>query len=208
MDWFHNLKNKLLGRDNQYSVVNNNEEDVEAGPNSQNKKGPQQKTPQQKREDLSHLDLKKTTWAGALKITKSLLPYFWPRDNNTLKLRVLLCVSLIIVARIINVYVPMLYKNAVDDLPERYPFWTIFWYGMLTLIQKSLSDIRDTLFQNVSQEATRKISLQTFSHIHRLSLSFHLAKKNWNVIEGCGERDWERDYSSYSHPLQHRSHYH
>lgn len=124
------------------------------------------------------MDLKKTSWAGALKITKSLLPYFWPKDDFTLRLRVVLCISLIIVARVINVYVPILYKNALDALPypterkmntnknafdaisEVFPFWIIFWYGVLSLVQKSLGDIRDTIFQNVS--LIIKVSLSIF----------------------------------------------
>ncbi len=117
--------------------------------------------------DFSELDIKKTSWASTVKITKSLLPHLWPA-NFKLRLRVVFCLSLLVGARAINVYIPVLYKNAIDALPyhyrkrrkvlkgifliplrEKFPLWTIVLYGALTLIQKSMGDIRDTVFQNV-----------------------------------------------------------
>ena len=51
-----------------------------------------------------------------LKAVTRLLPYLWPRNSTELRVRVVIAVGLLIVAKTCNVYVPMLYKHAVDAL--------------------------------------------------------------------------------------------
>ncbi|NNC00921.1 metal ABC transporter permease, partial [Corallococcus exiguus] len=40
-----------------------------------------------------------------------------------------------------------------------------------------LTQVRDGLFAKVAMHAVRKLALQTFEHMHRLSLRFHLERK-------------------------------
>ena len=44
-----------------------------------------------------------------LKAVGKLLPFLWPRDNRELRIRVLIAIALLIAAKSLTVYVPMLY---------------------------------------------------------------------------------------------------
>ena len=44
----------------------------------------------------------------------ALLPYLWPRGANELKLRVVIAMVLLVLAKLANVVVPVFYKQAVD----------------------------------------------------------------------------------------------
>ena len=51
-----------------------------------------------------------------LRALKSLAPYLWPRDSFELRARVVLAVAFLLVGKLVNIYVPLLYKHAVDAL--------------------------------------------------------------------------------------------
>eukprot|EP01112_Ceratiomyxa_fruticulosa_P022545 TRINITY_DN8290_c0_g1_i1.p1 TRINITY_DN8290_c0_g1~~TRINITY_DN8290_c0_g1_i1.p1 ORF type:complete len:655 (-),score=119.22 TRINITY_DN8290_c0_g1_i1:44-2008(-) len=133
--------------------------------------------------DKSELQLKKTSLDSAWKIVKSLLPYFWPKNDVGVRVRVVVCIIILLIARGINIYVPILYKNAIDQLPAVFPLGNLLAWGTLSLVQRSLGDMRDTIFQHVSQEATLSLSSTTFAHVHSLSLNFHLSKRTGTLVK-------------------------
>ena len=47
---------------------------------------------------------------------RQLLPYLWPPGRGDLKTRVMMALGLLVVAKLTNVYVPILLKTAVDTL--------------------------------------------------------------------------------------------
>jgi len=51
-----------------------------------------------------------------LQALKSLTPYLWPRDSFELRARVVLAVAFLLAGKLVNIYVPLLYKHAVDAL--------------------------------------------------------------------------------------------
>src|SRR5262245_65405386 len=56
--------------------------------------------------------------AQAWSVVRKLLPYLWPRNATDLRLRVLAAAFLLVCAKLTNVYVPLLYKHAVDALAD------------------------------------------------------------------------------------------
>jgi len=60
-------------------------------------------------------------------------------------------------------------------------------YGLLRISASLFTELRESLFARVTQNAVRKVALQVFEHLHSLALSFHLARQTGGV-----SRDIER----------------
>lgn len=115
-------------------------------------------------------------------------PYLWPRDNRGVKVRVVAALSLLVVAKVISVGMPFLYKAAVDTLSGEGTAdaaWTMgvgavgltVAYGMARVMNVGFQELRDVVFARVAQRALRMLALETFQHIHRLSMRFHITRK-------------------------------
>jgi ATP-binding cassette, subfamily B, heavy metal transporter len=118
-----------------------------------------------------------------LKAVRGLAPYLWPRDWN-LRARVLLSLAFLIAAKLVNVYVPLLYKGAIDTLTPgivsataAVPIGLIVAYGGARVGAQLFAELRDAVFAKVGQRAVRQVALATFRHLHALSLRFHLERQ-------------------------------
>ncbi|MBE9610727.1 ABCB family ABC transporter ATP-binding protein/permease [Chitinilyticum piscinae] len=112
---------------------------------------------------------------------KSLLPYLWAYKG-----RVLLALGLLIAAKFANVGVPLVLKDIVDALdaskhPLVVPLSLVLAYGGLRLASAIMGEARDAVFAKVTQGAIRRVALQVFEHLHRLSLRFHLERQTGGV---------------------------
>ena len=123
---------------------------------------------------------RRTGWA----VIRRVAPYLWPPGESWAKRRVAGALALLLAAKLIAVGTPMLYKQAVDalsgegvsDLALGAVGLTVA-YGMARLMSNGFQQLRDAVFAGVGQRALRRIALQTFTHIHRLSLSYHLTRR-------------------------------
>src|SRR5690554_809268 len=119
---------------------------------------------------------------------RSLLPYIWQFKN-----RVLLALLLLCLAKVANVGVPLVLKGAVDALDPQLqdviylPVILLVAYGALRLASSVFSELRDALFAKVIYRTVRHIAGNIFSHLHRLSLRFHLQRQTGGI-----SRDIER----------------
>jgi len=117
-----------------------------------------------------------------LKAVRRLAPYLWPADWG-LRARVLLSIAFLVGAKLINVYVPLLYKGAVDRLSPGHPavisvpVALIIGYGIARVGAQLFAELRDAVFAKVGQRAVRRLALATFRHLHALSLRFHLERQ-------------------------------
>jgi ABC-type transport system involved in Fe-S cluster assembly fused permease/ATPase subunit len=117
--------------------------------------------------------------AGSL---KSLLPYLWPKGEAELKTRVVLASASLVVAKIANVYVPIVFKHMIDALGTpgalvALPLGLLAAYGLARVMAQAFAELRDGIFAKVAQRAIRSLALKTFRHLHALSLSFHLERQ-------------------------------
>ena len=119
---------------------------------------------------------------------KELWRYIWPKGRIDLKIRVILAMAFLVMAKLIGVYVPFLFKDAVDILTgdvkadtrliaAAVPVGIIIGYGTARVLTQAFGEIRDAIFVKVGQNALRNIALHTFRHLHLLSLRFHLEKR-------------------------------
>jgi len=121
---------------------------------------------------------------------RTLLPYLWPKRGTSeiwveMRLRVFIALVLLVGAKLANVYVPILYKQAVDVLTGEtsaavilaVPIGLLVAYGLVRVLTVAFSELRDAIFAKVAQRAIRTVALRTFQHLHRLALRFHLERK-------------------------------
>ena len=118
-----------------------------------------------------------------------LWPYIWPHDRPRLKHLVFVAVLLLIAAKLVTATVPFFFKYVTDSLAGNeldLPFLPLFLLTPLMLILGfvaarilgiAFNQLRDALFARVSQHAVRQLALRAFSHVHQLSLRFHLQRR-------------------------------
>jgi len=113
---------------------------------------------------------------------RTLLPYLWQRSLE-MRARVVLAIFLLVLAKVANVYVPILYKQAIDILGADQaaiivvPVGLLIAYGILRITTVAFGELRDAVFAKVAERAIRMVSLSVFEHLHRLSLRFHLERR-------------------------------
>ena len=118
-----------------------------------------------------------------LRTIRTLLPYLWPRGSLEMRGRVVLAMLLLVGAKVANVYVPILYKEAVDILSDDaaaaivVPVAILLAYGALRVLTVAFGELRDAVFAKVAERAIRTVALQVFDHLHRLSLRFHVERR-------------------------------
>ena len=114
----------------------------------------------------------------------TLLPYLWPKGDWPSHLRVIGAALCLILAKVATVYVPVVYSRAVDALAPKgpegmlaIPVSLIVGYGLLRVASSGFGELRDAVFAAVQQRTVRLVALQTFQHLHRLSMRFHLDRQ-------------------------------
>ena len=111
------------------------------------------------------------------------MDYLWVEGRRDLKIRVVVAFSLLVMAEVASVYTPYLMKFIVDDLTGDVnpivvmPIGLIIAFGVARVLTQSFSELRDAVFAKVGQHAIRQVALNTFRHLHRLSLRFHLDRQ-------------------------------
>jgi ATP-binding cassette, subfamily B, heavy metal transporter len=121
---------------------------------------------------------------------RRLAPYVWPPvDRPDLKLRIYFASALILAAKLVTVLTPYTFKWATDAIVGTNAAggdWSALWaapvaltvlYGVSRALMAVLTQMRDGVFAKVTMAAVRRLALETFAHMHRLSLRFHLERK-------------------------------
>ncbi|KAG7163685.1 ATP-binding cassette sub-family B member 6-like 1 [Homarus americanus] len=133
-----------------------------------------------------------STWRNTWKKLRILLPFMWPKKNVLLQLAVIMCFVLLLAGRVTNVYVPLFYKLIVDGLggsggtPEFCWQYVLIYVGLKFLQGGGtggmgfLNNLRSLLWISVQQYTSREVQL--FSHLHNLSLRWHLGRKTGEVL--------------------------
>ncbi len=116
-----------------------------------------------------------------------LKPYLWPKGNIGFKIRSFLALLLTIAGQFVIVGSPFLLGAAIDateiaqdSLQTQLSVLIIILvlgYGGLRLLATMFSEGREYIFAPVAQSAQRAVATQTFAHMHRLSLRYHLEKR-------------------------------
>lgn len=121
---------------------------------------------------------------SGMRTIRRVLPYLWNDDAPWVKRRVVFALLALLASKLIAVCVPMIYKAAVDSLAGEGVSPMLLGavgltvaYGMGRLMTVGFQQLRDAIFARVGQRALRSLALETFEHIHRLSMRYHLTRK-------------------------------
>ena len=123
-------------------------------------------------------------------------PYLWPAKSTRLQITVVVCFILVMIARVINVLVPIQVGVITDVLSgERGDYHGVPWgpiclYIFYRVLQGSnglLGALRSTLWVPISQYSYQELSTASFEHVHGLSLDFHLGKKTGEVLSALSK---------------------
>uniref|UniRef100_A0A673L019 ATP-binding cassette sub-family B member 6 n=1 Tax=Sinocyclocheilus rhinocerous TaxID=307959 RepID=A0A673L019_9TELE len=142
---------------------------------------------------LGNSNENQSTWKDFGKKVRLLVPYMWPKGSVLLQLLVLLCLGMLGVERVINVFVPIYYRNIVNQLTDG-SSWktlatTVCVYGLLKFLQGGgagasgfVSNMRSFLWIRVQQYTNRVVQVRLFAHLHSLSLRWHLGRRTGDVL--------------------------
>ncbi|KAJ2946827.1 hypothetical protein O0L34_g16154 [Tuta absoluta] len=129
---------------------------------------------------------------------RGMLAYVWPKDNAAIRSRVMLSLSLLFGAKIVNVGVPFLFKYAVDEIngitaaqsgeallgmatvPQALGTTAVsllIGYGLARATAAAFNELRNAVFARVAQHSIRKLACNVFMHLHNLDLTFHLGRQ-------------------------------
>ncbi|MBR9870252.1 MAG: ABC transporter ATP-binding protein/permease [Gammaproteobacteria bacterium] len=119
--------------------------------------------------------------------------------------RVVLALSLLVLAKLATVATPIALKYIVDYLDQTQAADMVLWipvflvlaYGGLRFGSTLFSELRDAVFARVAERAMRRVSLRVFEHLHQRELSFHLDRKTGGLA-----RDIERGTNGISFLLR------
>lgn len=119
-----------------------------------------------------------------LLVLQKVAPYLWPDDMPWVKKRVVWAMIFLVASKLIAAVIPMIYKGAVDILAgEGVPILALgavgltVAYGVARAMNVGFQQLRDAVFARVGQRALRMLALETFEHIHKLSMRYHITRK-------------------------------
>ena len=111
-------------------------------------------------------------------------PYLWPKGRSEIKYRVVFSMLALIFSKLIAVYTPLIYRDAVNALSNQGvdnlflgAVGLTIAYGVSRIFMNGFQQLRDILFAKVAQRALRMLALKTFLHIHALSLRYHITRQ-------------------------------
>jgi len=121
---------------------------------------------------------------SSMRVLRKVLPYLWPADMPWVRKRVVWAMVVLFLSKLVVVITPQFYRGAVDALADDGVSMLALGaigltvaYGMARMMGVGFQQLRDAIFARVSQRALRMLALETFNHIHRLSLRYHLTRK-------------------------------
>ncbi|KAJ6544991.1 P-loop containing nucleoside triphosphate hydrolase protein [Mycena vulgaris] len=151
----------------------------------------QQMAPQPKKDetkpadDKEHVTAKeqrRTDW----RIVKTLVKHVWPKGDWKTRGTVVFGFGLLISSKLLNVQVPLIFKNIIDslnmDVAAASTAWTIagtlvLGYGAARIGSAVFAELLNAVFANIGQSAIRKVAKDTFEHLLSLDLRFHLSRQ-------------------------------
>ena len=122
-------------------------------------------------------------------VIKRFLPYLWPKDQPTLRLRIVAALLLVLVSKGVQISMGFVYGAAIDSMKPGLEAGVALAIGLVIAYAGArfggvlFDNLRNTIFERVGQDATRRLAENTFAHLHRLSLRFHLSRRTGAVTK-------------------------
>ncbi len=122
-------------------------------------------------------------------VLRRFIPYLWPKNDPGLRLRVIGSLLLVLAAKTATMVGPFAYKGAVDRLAPGQESGVAIAIALVAAYAGArfggvlFDNLRNVIFERVGQDATRRLAVSVFAHLHRLSLRFHLERRTGEVTK-------------------------
>jgi len=120
---------------------------------------------------------------NGVRALRRFLPYLWPADQPELRLRVAVALLLVIASKAVTLALPFAYKGAIDRMvpggeqAAGLAMALVAAYVGARFAGTFFDNLRNAIFERVGQDAARRLSLEVFGHLHKLSLRYHLERR-------------------------------
>lgn len=153
-----------------------------SAPQSTTNTAPKEATPAAPKVAVSNAVQRRRDWA----IVRRLAVHIWPKNDWGTRGRVVLGVGLLVSGKLLNVQVPLFFKEIIDTLNIPLDAQSTVWvvcgsvilaYGAARIGATLFGELLNAVFANVGQRAVRTVARQTFAHLLNLELKFHLSRQ-------------------------------
>nr|WP_156874235.1 ABC transporter ATP-binding protein/permease [Sphingorhabdus lutea] len=128
---------------------------------------------------------------------KRFLPFLWPKGEREIQFRIILAAIMVLCAKAAVLSMPFAYKaivdsmagdaNNINNIGQNAPIIIIMTlllaYGGARFGQVLFDNLRNFIFEKVGQRAGQLLAVTVFSHLHKLSLRFHLQRRTGEVTK-------------------------
>ena len=108
------------------------------------------------------------------------LPFLWNNEGDT-KTRIVGTVGLTLMEKTAAVGIPLTWGAAVDLVSGEFTLWilaaVLLGYSLVRLSEQIFDELKYCVFARVAQRAVRTLAVRVFTHLHALSLRFHLNRQ-------------------------------
>ena len=133
--------------------------------------------------DAPALTVEQEERASGMRTLRKVTPYLWPAEKAWVKRRVVWSMIALVMSKVVAAGTPFLTGRAVDVLSDdRVSYLTLgaiglaVALGLTRLFNVGFQQLRDAIFAPVAQRALRALALETFEHIHQLSMRYHITR--------------------------------
>ncbi len=122
-------------------------------------------------------------------VMRRFLPYLWPRDQPKLRVRIVIAMLLVLASKLVQVSMGFVYGAAIDRMKPGLESGAglaialVAAYAGARFSGVLFDNFRNVIFERVGQDATRRLAIGVFEHLHRLSLRFHLSRRTGAVTK-------------------------
>jgi ATP-binding cassette, subfamily B, heavy metal transporter len=123
------------------------------------------------------------------KILTRFLPYLWPKDKPALRMRIVIAMVLILMSKAVQLSMGWFSGQAVDQMAPGTASSVVVIMALVTAYSAArfggvlFDNVRNVVFERVGQDATRQLAEHVFSHLHRLSMRFHMNRRTGAVTK-------------------------
>ena len=122
-------------------------------------------------------------------VMKRFLPYLWPKHQAGLRLRIIIALLLVVVSKLIQLSMAWVYGRAIDRMVPGMEDGVAIAIALVAAYAGArfggvlFDNLRNVVFERVGQEATRRLAENVFSHLHHLSMRFHMNRRTGAVTK-------------------------
>jgi ATP-binding cassette, subfamily B, heavy metal transporter len=117
------------------------------------------------------------------------LPYLWPKDQPALRLRIVIALTLVIVSKLVIFAMSLLLGRVIDQMAPGNEASVNIAIALVAIYASArfggvlFDNVRNTVFERVGQDATRRLAENVFGHLHNLSMRFHMNRRTGAVTK-------------------------